>query len=69
MAYNQQYFQEKKAKIERKRQINLQKYINSTFDFTNTAVELNNDMKEIEQQEAESKANTEQPKEVEQPKE
>jgi len=66
--YSQQYYAEKKQKIEQRRQVNLQRYINFTFDFTNEAGELNNQMKEIEQQEAESKAN-EQPKEVEQPAE
>lgn len=66
--YSQQYYAEKKQKIEQRRQVNLQRYINFTFDFTNEASELNNQMKEIEQQEAESKAN-EQSKEVEQPAE
>ena len=75
--YSQQYYAEKKQKIEQRRQVNLQRYINFTFDFTNEAGELNNQMKEIEQQEAESRVmdfNNEQPKKgaeqpAEQPKE
>ena len=66
MAYNEKYYSERKQKIEQRRQTNLQRFINLTFDFTNEAGELNNQMKDIEQQEAESKAN-EQP--AEQPKE
>lgn len=57
--YNPTYYAERKVKIEQRRQVNLQRFINQTFDFTNEANYLNDQMKELEQQEQESKEQAE----------
>lgn len=53
--YNSGYYSERKVKIEQRRQVNLQRFINQVFDFTNEAGYLNEQMKELEQQEQENK--------------
>ena len=58
MAYNEQYYADKKARLEEKRRINLQGFINATFNFTNEAAYLDKEYKMVEEEEKESKQMT-----------
>lgn len=54
MAYNKDYYEGKKLKIEQRRQANLQRFINFTFDFTSEASSLTEQLNEIMKEEKES---------------
>jgi len=64
MAYNEQYYTDKKARLEDKRRVNLQGFINATFNFTNEAAYLDKEYRIVEEEEKESKAATESAKDV-----
>jgi hypothetical protein len=54
LAYNEQYYKEKKDKLLQRKQIVLQKYVSSAFDFTQDMVYLDEQLKELESSKIES---------------